>query len=210
MYLLVITAEKTGKDSSRNGFPWHFLFTVSVPFNRTTNVWAEDHKQHSITRPLSLQFSILFSFSLTYPLFLRTRSTIFPRTKQSSETNVYLALKLLDKKVSCLNNRGSNTNKNNSNQDLQLSTDYAWLIINLIFTDRIRRMGESNVFSLFTWGGGGTQARSDSGGGERVPQTPRYLPPPAKLVPLPPARSGWGWGYPKIPTSPHQGRYPLG
>ena len=57
-----------------------------------------------------------------------------------------------------------------------------------LITDRIGRMGEGNVFSLSTPGGGGTPARSRWG--KKVPQG-TY--PPAK-VGIPPGRSGWGLG----------------
>ena len=74
------------------------------------------------------------------------------------------------------------------------------ILSTLIFTDRIRRMGEGNVFSLSTGEGGGG--------------TPRYLPPvkvrieegyPKVPTPwprgtYPPCRSGWGRGYLKVPT----------
>ena len=50
--------------------------------------------------------------------------------------------------------------------------------------------------------------------GEGVPQGtyppwPRYLPTPSAKVPTPLARSGWGRGYPKVPTHLGQGTYPL-
>ena len=58
-----------------------------------------------------------------------------------------------------------------------------------VATDRIRRMGEGNVFNLSTGGGGG-------GGG-----TPRYL--PSTKVPDPPCPGqDGGKRYPKVPTTP--------
>ena len=49
----------------------------------------------------------------------------------------------------------------------------------------------------------------------RTGATPRYLLPPPAKVPtpwpryLPPLRSGWGKGYPKVPTPPHPAKYLL-
>ena len=105
-----------------------------------------------------------------------------------------------------------------------------------LFTDRIRRMGEGNVFSLFTGGGGGgtypkvstpcqgtspIQVRT----GEGVPQAtyplPRYLPPwsmsgqgvPQGTCPPVQVRTGGTQGtYPPSPTAkvaiPCQGSNP--
>ena len=81
-------------------------------------------------------------------------------------------------------------------------------------THRIRRMGEGNVFSLFTpGGGGGTLARSRREGG--VP-TPRYLPPakigtptPVKVGTPPPGQVGTGGGGGTLRyLPPSQSRYP--
>ena len=84
----------------------------------------------------------------------------------------------------------------------------------LIFTCLIRRMGEGNVFSLFTGGGGTYPKVSTPSPHQPTPPprsrpgwergTPRYLP-PAK-VPTPLSRPGQGRGYPKVSTPPPPSR----
>ena len=53
--------------------------------------------------------------------------------------------------------------KNHKGVILRLREHYNYVYENIIIIDRIRRMGECNVFSLSTRGGG-TPARSDGGG----------------------------------------------
>ena len=73
-----------------------------------------------------------------------------------------------------------------------------------IITVRIRRMRESNIFSLFTLvGGGGTRPRSGWGREYPIPGPDRRVPHPRSGWRVPNPRSGWGVPHPADRGIPH-------